>query len=42
MKINTSAADGCIPTVESKSALVAPILIATANPWVTSAASGPI
>lgn len=34
----TSAKDGCIPTVLSKSFFVAFIFIPTANPYVTSAA----
>ena len=38
---SSSAAVGCIPTVASKSALVAPAFIATAKPCVISAASKP-
>jgi len=38
---NSSADVGWMPSVASKSALVAPHLIATAMPWITSAAFGP-
>ena len=39
---SSSAAEGWIAIQESKSALVQPIFIATANPWITSSEAIPV